>query len=151
MKNMKLKNPKPLCIALSLFSLITISTILLGLYLRTTPNNTTQLTTNGIATPTSSTSCFKPSVKLIDEGKYIKLEIKDDYSINRTLYSQHLMIINSSVFLKFNGNEFTLQVILRVGKSSLANLVARQSQLAPADASLKINKSIILHAHVEMF
>ena len=121
---MKLKNLKPLYIALLLFSLITISTILLGLYLRTTPNNTTQLTTSVIATPTSSTSCFKPSVKLIDEGKYIKLEIKDNYySINRTLYSQHLMIINPSVFLKFNGNEFTLQVILRVGKSGLANLV----------------------------
>ena len=55
--------------------------------------------------------------------KYIKLEIKDDYSINRTLHSQHSMIINLSVFLKFNENEFTLQVILRVGKGSLANLV----------------------------
>ena len=72
------------------------------------------LTTN-IIKPTSSTSCFKPSVKLIDKGKYIKLEIKDNYSINRTLYSQHLMIIDPSVFLKFNGNGFTLQVILRVG------------------------------------
>ena len=118
---MKLKNLKPLYIALLLFSLITIPTIILGLYLRTTPNNTTQLTTSVIATPTSSTSCFKPSVKLIDEGKYIKLEIKDNYySINRTLYSQHLMIIDPSVFLKFNGNEFTLQVILRVGKSGLS-------------------------------
>ena len=83
---MELKNPKPLYIALSLFSLITIPTIILGLYLRTTP--------------TSSTSCFKPSVKLIDEGKYIKLEIKDNYSINRTLYSQYLMVIDPSVFLK---------------------------------------------------
>ena len=117
---MKFKNPKPLYIALLLFSLITIPTIILGLYLRTTPNNTTQLTTSVIATPTSSTSCFKPSVKLIDEGKYIKLAIKDNYSINKTLYSQHLMIINPSVFLKFNGNEFILQVILRVGKSGLS-------------------------------
>ena len=64
-------------------------------------------------------------------GKYIKLEIKDsslnrfqhNYSINRTSYSQHLMIVDPSVFLKFNGNEFTLQVILLVGKSGLANLV----------------------------
>ena len=33
----------------------------------------------------------------------LKLEIKDGYySINRTLYSQHLMIIDPSVFLKFN-------------------------------------------------
>ena len=83
-------------------------------YLRTTSNNTTQLTTSVIATPTSSTSCFKPSVKL---------EIKGDYSIYRTLCPQHLMIVNPSVLLKFNGNEFTLQVILRVGKSGLANLV----------------------------
>ena len=95
----------------------------MGLYLRTAPNNTTQLTTSVIATPTSFTSCFKPSVKLIDEGKYIKLEIKDDYSNNRTLYSEHLMTINPSVLLKFNGNEFTLQVILRVGNSSLVNSV----------------------------
>ena len=102
---------KPLYIALLLFFLITILTIILGLYLRTTPTNTTQLTTN----ITSSTSCFKPLVNLIDEGKCIKLEIKDNYSINRTLYSQHLMIIDPSVFLKFNGNEFILQVILRVG------------------------------------
>ena len=120
---MKLKSLKPLYIALLLFSLITISTTILGLYLRTTPNNTTQLTTSVIATPTSSTSCFKPSVKLIDKGKYIKLEIKDNYSINRTFYSQHLMIIDPSVFLKFNGNEFTLQVILLVSKSGLVNSV----------------------------
>ena len=70
---MKLKNLKPLYMALLLFSLIAITTIIfLVLYLRTTPNNTTQLTTSVIATPTSSTSCFKQSVKLIDEGKYIK-------------------------------------------------------------------------------
>ena len=138
MKNMKIKNLKPLyvvarqsqlllALTLLLFSLITIPTIILSLYLRTTPNNTTSV----ILTSTSSTSCFKPSVKLIDEEKYIKLEIKDNYyySINRTLYSQHLMIIDPSVFLKFNGNEFTLQVILRVSKSDLTNLIARQSQL----------------------
>ena len=69
---MKLKNPKPLYIALSLFSLITISTILLGLYLRTTPTNTIQFTTGVTATPTSSTPCFKPLVKLIDERKIYK-------------------------------------------------------------------------------
>ena len=108
---------------MSLFSLIIISTILLGLYLRTTPTNTIQFTTSVTATPTSSTSCFKSSVKLIDEGKYIKLEIKDNYSINRTLYSQHLMIVDPLVFLKFNGNEFTLQVILLVGKPSVKLIV----------------------------
>ena len=52
----------------------------------------------------------------------IKLEIKDNYSINRTLYSQYLMIIDPSVFLKFNGNEFTLKVILRVG-NKLSRLI----------------------------
>ena len=94
-----------LALILLLFSLITIPTIILSLYLKTTPNNITS-----IITPTSSTSCFKPSVKLIDEGKYIKLEIKDNYSITRTLYSQHLMIVDPSVFLKFNGNEFTYKL-----------------------------------------
>ena len=106
-----------MAIILLLFSLITIPTIILSLYLRTAANNITS-----IITPTSSTSCFKPSVKLIDEGKYIKLEIKDNYLINRTLYSQHLMIVDPSVFLKFNGNEFTLQVILRVG-NKLSRLI----------------------------
>ena len=98
-----------LALALLLFSLITIPTTILSLYLKT----------DNITSIICSTSCFNPSVKLIDEGKYIKLEIKDNYSINRTLYSQHLMIIDPSVFLKFNGNEFTLQVILRVDKSEL--------------------------------
>ena len=106
-----------LALTLLLFSLITIPTIILSLYLKTTPNNITS-----IITPTSSTSCFKPSVKLFDEGKHIKLEIKDKYSINRTLYSQHLMIVDPSVFLKFNGNEFTLQVILRVS-NKLSRLI----------------------------
>ena len=125
MKNMKIKkyivarqSQLLLALTLLLFSLITIPTIILGLYLRTTPTNITS-----IITPTSSTSCFKPSVKLIDDGKYIKLDIKDYYSINKTLYSQHLMIIDPSVFLMFNGNEYTLQVILRVDKSALANSV----------------------------
>ena len=68
-KNMKLKILKSLYIALLLFFLIIISTIILGLYLLL------GLTTNITATPTSSTSCFKPLVNLIDEGKYIKLEI----------------------------------------------------------------------------
>ena len=111
------QNQLLMALILLLFFLITIPTIILSLYLKTTPNNITS-----IITPTSSTSCFKPSVKLIDEGKYIKLEIKDNYSINRTLYSQHLMIIDPSVFLKFNGNEFTLQVILRVG-NKLSRLI----------------------------
>ena len=120
MKNMKIKNiittqsQLLLVLTLLLFSLITIPTIILSLYLRTTPNNITSII--------CSTSCFKPSVKLIDDGKYIKLEIKDNYSINRTLYSQYLMIIDPSVFLKFNGNEFTLQVILRVG-NKLSRLI----------------------------
>ena len=103
-----------LALILLLFSLITIPTIILSLYLKTTPDNITSII--------CSTPCFKPSVKLIDEGKYIKLEIKDNYSINRTLYSQHLMIIDPSVFLKFNGNEFTLQIILLV-RNKLSRLI----------------------------
>ena len=122
---MKIKKSKTTIYSIITIFLITISTILLGIYLKTTPNNTTQLITSVIATPTSSTSCFKPSVKLIDEGKYIKLENKNNnYSINRTLHSQHLMIVDPSVFLKCNENEYTLKVILLVCMSSLVNLVA---------------------------